>query len=119
MAAPVVLVAEDDAGVRMTIEFLLEDEGFEILMASDGEQALELARTKHPDVILLDNLMPKMDGKAVLQALRQDERTSSIPVLVMSGMSSGERGEWPGARFVGKPFRPEDLIEEIRSALIH
>ncbi|MFN2594959.1 MAG: response regulator [Actinomycetota bacterium] len=117
MADSTVLVAEDDDGVRMTIQFVLEDEGFKLLMAKNGEEALELARAHQPDVILLDNLMPKMDGKAVFAELQADERTSSIPVLVMSGMSSGDPGEWPGARFVGKPFRPEELVDEIRKAL--
>ncbi|MEA2476145.1 MAG: hypothetical protein QOC87_344 [Actinomycetota bacterium] len=117
MGAPVVLVAEDDSGVRMTIQFVLEDEGFEVVIAQDGEQALEMALAHRPDVILLDNLMPKMGGKAVYAKLMADERTSSIPVLVLSGMSSGDPGEWPGARFVGKPFRPDDLVREIRDAL--
>lgn len=117
MAAPVVLIAEDDAGVRMTIEFVLEDEGFEILTAADGEEALNLARAHHPDVILLDNMMPKMDGKAVYARLQEDEATASIPVLVLSGMSSGDAGEWPGARQVGKPFQPDELVRLIREAL--
>ena len=117
MAAPLVLIAEDDAGVRMTIEFVLEDEGFEIVTAQDGQQALDLARDRHPDVILLDNLMPRMDGKEVYAQLQADARTASIPVLVLSGMSSGDPGEWPGARFVGKPFQPDELVKEIRDAL--
>lgn len=117
MAAPLVLVAEDDAGVRMTIEFVLEDEGFDFATASDGQEALDLARSRRPDVILLDNLMPKLDGKEVYAQLKADPQTAAIPVLVMSGMSSGDPGEWPGARFVGKPFRPDDLIRAIREAL--
>ena len=67
---PLVLIAEDDAGVRMTLEFVLADEGFEVLSAEDGEQALNLALERSPDAILLDGRMPKLTGKQVLTALR-------------------------------------------------
>lgn len=115
--APKVLVAEDDPSVRLTIEFVLEDEGFEVLLAPDGEAALRMALESLPDVILLDQMMPKMDGKEVLNALRAHGSTKDIPVLVLSGMSRGSDDEWPGAVFVGKPFAPEALIEHIRTAV--
>jgi len=114
---PLILIAEDDPSVRMTLEFVLEDEGFDVLMAEDGEAALQAAGERIPDVILLDQMMPKMDGKQVLSALQQDEATSSIPVLILSGMARGPDDEWPGAQFVGKPFSPEDLIERIRHVI--
>lgn len=117
MRRPLVLVAEDDFNVRLTLEIVLEDEGFEILMAADGEEALRAARESHPDVILLDQIMPKLDGKQVLHALRQDDATRDIPVLVLSGMERGLASEWPGAEFVGKPFSPEELVKRIRGIL--
>ena len=101
----------------MTLEFVLEDEGFDVLIAEDGEAALRAAGDRIPDVILLDQMMPKMDGRQVLLALRQDEATSSIPVLVLTGMARGGEEDWPGAQFVGKPFSPEDLIERIRHVI--
>lgn len=113
----VVLVAEDDASVRMTIEFVLKDEGFEVLLAEDGAEALELALASTPDVILLDQIMPKMDGKQVLNALRKEPSTSSIPVFVLTGMARGEASEWPGAFFIGKPFSPDALVQRIREVL--
>lgn len=112
-----VLVAEDDPSVRMTIEFVLKDEGFDVLLAEDGEQALRLALQARPDVILLDQIMPKMDGKEVLAALRKDDSTKDIPVLVLTGMARGEASEWPGATFVGKPFSPDALVQRIREVL--
>jgi DNA-binding response OmpR family regulator len=117
MDKPVVLVAEDDSSVRMTLEFVLVDEGFDVLMAGDGEEALRLALAETPDIILLDQIMPKMDGKEVLRALRADDSTKDIPVLVLTGMARGTDEEWPGARFVGKPFSPDDLVAHIRSVL--
>lgn len=109
-----VLVAEDDASVRLTIQFVLEDEGFEVILAEDGEEALALALSERPDVILLDQIMPKLDGKQVLRALRDDEATRHIQVFVLTGMARGPAEEWPGAEFVGKPFSPDDLVQLIR-----
>lgn len=114
---PRVLVAEDDASVRLTLEFVLEDEGFEVLQAEDGEQALRMALDDRPDVILLDQVMPKMDGRQVLSALRESDATRDIPVFVLSGMSRTSPDEWSGAYFVGKPFAPDELVERIRAAL--
>jgi DNA-binding response OmpR family regulator len=116
MAAKV-LVAEDDPSVRLTLQFVLEDEGFEVFLAGDGEEALEVARAESPDVILLDQIMPKMDGKEVLAALRDDSSTKDVHVLVLSGMARGAPEDWPGAHFVGKPFTPDDLVARIRALI--
>lgn len=120
---PLVLIAEDDAGVRMTLEFVLADEGFEVLSAEDGEQALNLALERSPDAILLDGRMPKLTGKQVLTALRALRATAEIPVFVLTGMDpafeneGGADAEWPGAHFIGKPFDPDELVEGIRRVL--
>ena len=114
---PRVLIAEDDPSVRMTLEFVLEDEGFSVLMAEDGAEALRIAGEELPDVILLDQVMPKMDGRGVFSALRSSDATRTIPVLVLTGMAKSTEEEWPGAHFVGKPFSPDDLIERIWSVL--
>lgn len=120
---PLVLIAEDDAGVRMTLEFVLADEGFEVLSAEDGEQALNLALERSPDAILLDGMMPKLTGKQVLTALRALKATADTPVFVLTGMdpvfenAGGADAEWPGAHFIGKPFDPDELVEGIRRVL--
>ena len=116
MDKPIVLVAEDDASVRMTIEFVLQDEGFNVVLAEDGEEALQLAMKMQPDVILLDQMMPKLDGREVLVALRENEDTRETPVFVLTGMSRTP-GDWPGAVFVGKPFSPDELVDRIRKAI--
>ncbi len=112
-----ILVAEDDHGVRTTLGFMLEDAGYEVLFAADGEEALTAAFEQDPDLILLDNLMPKLDGKQVYERLRAEDRTSSIPVVVLSGMDRKSRDEWAGAHFVGKPFSFDDLIDRIARIL--
>jgi DNA-binding response OmpR family regulator len=114
---PVVLVAEDDPSIRLALEFVLKYEGFDVVFAEDGLKALELAKNDLPDVILLDHLMPKMDGKEVFAALKEHEPTSRIPVLVLSGMSRTSTSDWQGADFIGKPFSPDELIARIKDAL--
>ena len=116
MSRPRVLVAEDDPNVRLTLELVLEAEGFDVILAEDGEKALEVARGERPDVILLDRMMPKLDGKEVYSALLSDATTNQIPVLVLTGMAR-EKDEWPGAHFVGKPFSPDELVKRIRDVL--
>jgi DNA-binding response OmpR family regulator len=101
----------------MTLEFVLEDEGFEVLHAEDGEEALNLALSSQPHAILLDQLMPKMDGRQVFSALRREDATKAIPVFVLSGMQRQSEDDWAGAHFVGKPFSPEELVQRIRAAL--
>lgn len=117
MSGAKVLVAEDDPSVRMTLEFVLQDEGFDVIMAEDGEQAVAMALEQAPDVILLDQMMPKLTGKEVLAALRGADATKDIPVIVLTGMGRGSPEDWPGAHFVGKPFSPDDLITRIRKLL--
>jgi two-component system, OmpR family, response regulator ResD len=112
-----VLVAEDDPSVRMTLEFVLVDEGFDVLFAENGRQALDLALSEDLDCILLDQLMPIMDGTEVLAKLRQNERTKGLPVFVLSGMARKGPEDWGDAFFVGKPFSPEDLVSRIKNVL--
>ena len=96
---------------------MLKLEGFEVVFAEDGAKALELARNDLPDVILLDHLMPKMDGKEVFARLKDHEATCDIPVLVLTGMSRVNATDWQGADFLGKPFNPDELVSRIRGAL--
>ena len=109
-------MAEDDPSVRLALEFVLKYEGFDVVFAEDGVKALEMARNSLPDVILLDQIMPKMDGIEVFQALRKNETTADIPVLVLTGMSQ-DGAAWEGADFVGKPFSPDELVARINGAL--
>jgi two-component system alkaline phosphatase synthesis response regulator PhoP len=101
----------------MAIEFVLKYEGFEVLFAQNGEEALQVARESVPDCILLDQVMPRMDGKEVLGELRSHASTSEIPVLVLSGVAGQGASDWDGAEFVGKPFSPDDLVERIRTVV--
>lgn len=82
-----VLLAEDDRFLRRACETKLRQRGFEVRVAVDGEEALVLVRERMPDLILLDLLMPKRDGLSVLEALKADDQTRQIPVVILSNSS--------------------------------
>lgn len=84
---PRILLAEDDRFLRRAAEATLRQHGYTIATAADGEEALRLARAEPPDLILLDLIMPKMQGFEVLRLLKQDPATRAIPVIVLSNLS--------------------------------
>lgn len=85
-----VLFVEDDASVAQMYRLKLELDGYNVEVAADGLSALEKARALHPDIIFLDLRLPKMDGLAVLEALRADTSTASIPVVILSNWDEKE-----------------------------
>ena len=82
-----VVVADDDRMFRKAAETTLRRQGYSVTTASDGEEALQLIRSEQPDIIVLDLIMPKLQGFDVLQILKQDARTSDIPVIVLSSLA--------------------------------
>jgi DNA-binding response OmpR family regulator len=118
-----VLVIEDDTSVSHLLRMVLETQGHEVLVADDGSRGLAAATRRSPDAILLDVMMPHLDGFAVLEALREDDRTAAIPVIMVSAMqneSVEERCYRLGAQsFIRKPFDAGILlgtIEEVVNA---
>lgn len=81
-----VLLAEDDRFLRKAAETALKRQGFTVLPAVDGEEALRMARAETPDIVLLDLIMPKLQGFEVLRALKADPATASIPVIILSNL---------------------------------
>jgi CheY-like chemotaxis protein len=114
-----VLVVDDEPDVLLLCRLNLEPRGHELLEASEGPRALELAREGRPDVIVLDLMLPGMDGYEVLETLRGDEGTAGIPVIVLTAKSltaDRERSRGLGAAaFLTKPFLPDDLCEIVES----
>ncbi|HEY6338387.1 MAG TPA: response regulator [Candidatus Sulfotelmatobacter sp.] len=86
-----ILLAEDSKPIRRANESALLKAGYEVICAVDGEAALRLAQEQKPDVILLDMIMPKMSGLEVLESLKSDAATASIPVIVLSGLTEKNR----------------------------
>ena len=105
----------------MLVQLRLSRSGYEVVVARDGEEALRLAREKQPDLAVLDWMMPKASGLEVLRALRADEETSSIPVLMLTARASAsdiEQGLAAGADdYIAKPFSPQELASRVQSIL--
>jgi CheY-like chemotaxis protein len=114
-----VLVVDDEPDVLLLCRLNLQQRGHELLEASNGSTALQLARERRPDVIVLDLMLPGMNGYEVLETLKRDEQTSGIPVLVLTAKSlraDRERSHGLGASgFLTKPFLPNELCELVES----
>lgn len=113
-----ILIAEDEADIRNILKLYLESEGFEVVQAQDGEQALRMAQQEMPDLILLDVMMPNMDGFAVTQALRQ---YSQVPILILSARSQDADkilGLNLGADdYIAKPFNALEVVARVKAHL--
>lgn len=116
-----ILVVDDEPDVRMLIELALSGAGFETVSAADGAEALQLAIREHPRLVVLDVMMPEMDGLEVCARLRADGRTSDIPVIMLTARAQGAdtiAGLEAGADdYVTKPFAPEELVARVHAAL--
>ncbi len=116
-----ILIADDDAVTTRFLASLLEEAGYEVLVAGDGRQALELAVAHHPDLILADLVMPYRDGYALLRSVRGQNGLSRVPVVILSALDREEdivRGLEEGADdYVVKPFNARELIVRIRKLL--
>jgi len=113
-----VLVIDDEAPIRLLCRVNLEAEGMRVLEASDGTTGLEQAQTDMPDVILLDVMMPGLDGWQVAEQLLEDERTGSIPIVFLTARAEVRdraRGlDLGGIDYVSKPFNPLELAPLVR-----
>jgi DNA-binding response OmpR family regulator len=117
-----VLVVDDEAEIRELCRVNLEFEGFDVVEAKNGSEAIELARRVRPDLVFLDLMMPGVDGWDVLHALKTDDDLASIPVILLTAKSGEEdqmRGWQEGIlEYVSKPFNPLSLAEWARRAMV-
>jgi DNA-binding response OmpR family regulator len=116
-----VLVIDDEAPIRLLCRVNLEAENMEVLEAEDGTKGLELARAEQPDVILLDVMMPGLDGWEVLHRLLEDETTKEIPIVFLTAraeLRDRARGlELGGVDYVTKPFNPTELAPLVQELI--
>jgi DNA-binding response OmpR family regulator len=118
---PRILIVDDEPDLLTVLRFGLEAAGFEVLQASDGEQALALARQHLPDLMILDLMLPRMDGYKVCRALKFDERYRALPILILSARS-GEQDrrlafDMGADAFMSKPYDMTALVKLIRARL--
>ncbi|MDQ6682300.1 MAG: response regulator [Chloroflexota bacterium] len=123
MAATRVLVADDDPNIQRVLVFTLKQEGYEVLVASDGAQAVATARESRPELILMDVAMPVLDGYAATEQIRADEEAGThVPIILLSSGADGAqrvRGIRAGADDeIVKPFHPSELIARIRALVV-
>ncbi|MGI8756855.1 MAG: response regulator transcription factor [Acidimicrobiales bacterium] len=121
MGPTVVLVVDDDPVILRLLTVNFELDGFEVLGATNGSEALDLAREHHPDVVVSDIMMPVMSGLDLVSTMAGDENLSSIPVLLLSAKAQAtdvRAGLDAGAvDYVTKPFDPLDLVRRVEAAL--
>ncbi len=119
--APLILVVDDEVDILTLLEYNLERSGFRVIKAKDGPEAIELATEKMPDLIVLDIMLPDMEGTEVLKRLKQSDQTRHIPVIMLT--AKGEEvdrivGFELGAEdYITKPFSPRELILRIKTIL--
>ena len=116
-----VLIADDEPNIVASLEFLMEQAGYEVKVAANGQEALELAASFRPDLILLDVMMPGKNGYEVCQSLKSDPATRSVKVVMLSAKGRDievAKGLELGAdAYVTKPFSTRDLVAQIRDML--
>ena len=121
MLMKTILVADDEPDQVSTLEQLLTQRDYKVIVASDGEQALSKAVNFHPDLVILDIMMPKMDGTEVAMLLKQDSRTKNIPIFFLTAVISVDDSQHtaghPNSIFA-KPVKLDELLEAISRTLL-
>ena len=116
-----ILIVDDEKDIVKMIEYNLKKEGFRTLVAYDGERALGIADKEHPDLVLLDLMLPEMDGLEVCKALRKERKTAGIPIVMLTAKTQ-EADKIVGLElgaddYVTKPFSPAELLARIKAVL--
>jgi len=116
-----ILIADDDPDILRFVELNLRLEGYEVITAADGEQAVQVARANRPDMVILDVMMPRLDGYQVCQALRQDPQLGGVCIIMLTAKSmSADKvlGLTAGADdYISKPFDPIELVARVKTTL--
>ncbi len=114
-----ILIADDNENIREAITYLLEDEGYQLKLAKDGNETLKKAKEFHPDILFLDIMMPEMNGYDVCRTLKSDPDLKDIYVIMLTAkgqVAEQERGKEVGAdEYIVKPFSPMEILAKIRN----
>ena len=120
----IILITEDEKSLRNALYDKLSNEGFSVLEAKDGVEGLEISLKEHPDLILLDLAMPKMDGMSMLKKLREDMWGKDVPVIILTNLSSADEERnrditelEPTYYFIKTDKKIEEIIEKIKERL--
>jgi DNA-binding response OmpR family regulator len=118
---PTILVADDEEDLRELVSYRLSRSGYEVVEAVDGQEALELATERTPDLMVLDVMMPRLDGYELTRRVREEDSLRSVPVILLTARSQEtdvSRGFEVGADdYLKKPFNPDELVARVRAVL--
>ncbi|MBI3898640.1 MAG: response regulator [Gammaproteobacteria bacterium] len=118
---PTIMTVDDTASMRQMISFTLNSVGYDVIQASDGAEALELAKTRKVDLVIADVNMPNMDGISLVQSLRALDNYKFTPILMLtteSQQGKRDQGKRAGATgWIVKPFNPEQLVNVVKKVL--
>jgi CheY-like chemotaxis protein len=119
LADKTILIVDDEVGVLEVLEFILRDAGFIVVSALNGQEALARLQDSKPDLVIVDFMMPVLDGNGVIKALRADEKLQNIPVILTSALPEQTIRERCTSfnGFLRKPYKTERLMEEITKLL--
>lgn len=116
-----ILIADDEPNILLSLEFLMQREGYQVLVARDGQQALDAILQQRPDLVLLDVMMPKKSGFDVLQAVREHDEIAGLRILMLTAKGRDTdmaKGLALGADdYMTKPFSTRELVEKVRALL--
>jgi CheY-like chemotaxis protein len=120
-AGKTILIVDDEFGVLEVLEFILNDAGFKVVSALNGQEALARLEETRPDLAIVDFMMPILDGNGVIKAIRSDNRLRDIPIILVSALPEETiRERCDGyTTFLRKPYKTEQLMEEISKLLDH
>jgi len=116
-----ILIVDDETDIVEILQFVLEAEGYKCITAYDGEEGLKLAKNSMPDLIILDVMMPKINGYKICRLLKFDNKYKNIPILMITARSQDEDkviGEETGAdEYITKPFKVDEVVEKVKNYL--
>jgi DNA-binding response OmpR family regulator len=112
-----ILVADDEIYIVHILEFTLTMEGYDVISAGDGEEALRRVRADHPDLLVVDGRMPKLDGYEVVRQLRLDAATHDLPIILLTTKGHPTDPDHGYDDYIVKPFSPRRLLEKIQGLL--
>jgi two-component system, OmpR family, alkaline phosphatase synthesis response regulator PhoP len=116
-----ILSVDDEPDVTALVRFHFSKAGFEVLTAASGREAIETIRCRHPDLVLVDLMLPDIDGLGLCEIIRQNSATAAIPIVILTAWATAEArqaGRDLGAiDYVTKPFSPRDLVDRVARLL--
>jgi len=118
-----ILIADDNENIRDALTYLLEDEGYDLLLAKDGADTLRKVRGRRPDILFLDIMMPEMNGYDVCRTIKNDPQLKSTYIIMLTAkgqVAEQERGKEVGAdEYIVKPFSPMEILAKVKQILQH